>query len=272
MNAIQSLQQLKQHLALSERMPAIFLGHGSPMNAIENNKFSRSWQQLGKKLPKPQAILVLSAHWLTPGKTLVDSSVKPKIIHDFYGFPEALYQQQYPVNGAPEIAQDVASLFTDKQVQLDNHWGLDHGAWSVLMHLFPYANVPVLQLSIDLKKDMHWQLKIGKTLSALRDRGVLILGSGNIVHNLSALRFEGKPHDWALAFDDFFTERLTDRDFFALAETNAMGSLMTMANPTLEHYAPALAIAGTTDHKEELAFISEGIDLGAVSMRSFMFY
>jgi 4,5-DOPA dioxygenase extradiol len=253
-------------------MPVVFLGHGSPMNIIEDNPYTSHWSELGRTLPRPQAILVISAHWMTKGTTLVDTSLIPRTIYDFYGFPDELYKVQYPAKGQPKLAAEVSTLLSDFQVQKDDSWGLDHGAWALLKSMYPDADVPVFQLSIDMTKDMNWHLEIGKTLSQLRDRGVLILGSGNIVHNLHALRFNGRPHDWALEFDSLVANKLNERDFGALADIGSMGSLMNMANPTLEHYAPAVAIAGASDSRDELITLTQGIDLGAVSMRSFVFH
>ena len=272
MSATSVLQKLKHSLQVSPRMPLVFLGHGSPMNIVEDNPYKRSWSELGSSLPRPQAILVISAHWMTQGTTLVDTSSMPRTIHDFYGFPDELYAEQYPAKGHPQLAGDVATLLSDFQVQKDDSWGLDHGAWALLKSLFPNADVPVFQLSVDISRDMNSHLEIGKVLSELRDRGVLILGSGNVVHNLHTLRFNGRPHDWAIEFDNFVANKLNERDFSALVDIASMGSLMTMANPTLEHYAPALAIAGASDSKDELITTTEGIDLGAVSMRSFVFH
>ncbi|AEX21722.1 4,5-DOPA dioxygenase extradiol [Vibrio natriegens] len=271
MSVMSSLQKLKNRFKASPRMPVVFLGHGSPMNVIEDNEFTRSWVELGRTLPRPQAILVVSAHWMTQGSTLVDVSALPRTIHDFYGFPDALYEKQYPAKGHPELAKEVAALLSDHHVHTDDTWGLDHGAWSVLNSMFPAADVPVFQLSIDITKDMNWHLSIGKKLSELRDRGVLILGSGNIVHNLRALQFDGKPHDWAIEFDQYVADQLNNRDFKSLADVASMGSLLRMANPTLEHYAPALTIAGASNLKDELIYTSQGVELGSISMRSFVF-
>jgi len=272
MSIASSLKNLAERFKASPKMPLVFLGHGSPMNAIEDTAYSRSWSELSQSLPRPQAILMISAHWMTQGSTLVDVSAAPRTIHDFYGFPDELYQQQYPAKGAPELAKQVASMLADYKVKTDDSWGLDHGAWSLLHHLYPAADVPVFQLSIDITKDLNWQLGIGKALAKLRERGVLIIGSGNVVHNLRALQFNGKAHDWALEFDSIFADKLNQRDFAGLADTKALGSLLHMANPTLEHYAPALTIAGAASDKDQLIYTSEGIDLGSVSMRSFMFH
>lgn len=272
MSLTSSLQTLKSRFKLSERMPTLFLGHGSPMNAIEHNQYSQSWKDLGRSLPKPQAILVISAHWMTNGTTLVDVSAVPRTIHDFYGFPEQLNNKQYPANGHPGLAKEVAAMLATFNVNTDESWGLDHGAWSVLDSLFPDADVPVFQLSIDLTKDLQWHFDIGKELSQLRDRGVLILGSGNIVHNLRALRFDGKAHDWAIEFDDFVKQKLDVRNFSPLIDTHSIGRLMNISNPTLEHYIPAITIAGTSNNKDELFYTTEGIDLGSLSMRSFIFH
>ncbi|WP_292145890.1 4,5-DOPA dioxygenase extradiol [Mesorhizobium sp.] len=267
-----SMQDLKSRLKASDRMPVVFLGHGSPMNAIEDNAYSRSWSDLGKALPRPQAILVVSAHWMTRGTTLVDVSALPRTIHDFYGFPPELQSAQYPAHGAPELAREVVSLLASHHAEADDTWGLDHGAWSVLTKLYPDANVPVFQLSIDMSKDLDWHLQIGKELTELRGKGVLILGSGNVVHNLRAMRWGGEPYDWAVEFDSFFADRLAARDFAALADRQLMGSLFAMAQPTPDHYLPALTAAGVTDEKDQLTFMNDSIDIASVSMRSFIFH
>ncbi|NPD14851.1 4,5-DOPA dioxygenase extradiol [Xinfangfangia sp. D13-10-4-6] len=272
MNTAQALAQLKERLKASDRMPLVFLGHGSPMNAIEDNEYSRSWEALGKALPRPQAILVVSAHWMTNGTTLVDVSNVPRTIHDFYGFPPELHATQYPAHGDPALAKEVVSLLASHHAEGDDTWGLDHGAWSVLARLYPEADVPVFQLSIDMSKDLDWHLNIGKDLADLRRKGVLILGSGNVVHNLRAMRWGGKPYDWAEEFDTFFASQLEARDLAPLADRQGMGNLFRMAQPTPDHYLPALTIAGLADAKDQLTFMNNSIDIASVSMRSFIFH
>ncbi|NND90629.1 MAG: 4,5-DOPA dioxygenase extradiol [Granulosicoccus sp.] len=272
MNIRQSLQTLQSSLATSERMPLVFLGHGSPMNAIEDNQYSENWTALGRSLPRPQAILVVSAHWMTRNTTLVDISAMPRTIHDFRGFPDVLYTQQYPATGAPELATRVVDMLRSHQAQGDETWGLDHGAWSVLTWLYPDADVPVFQLSIDMSKDLDWHLDIGRALSPLRDQGVLILGSGNVVHNLQAMVPGGQPTDWAHEFDQLFASHLTQRNLPALSNRKMLGSLLRIAHPSLDHYLPSLTVAGASDEKDKLTFMNEGIELGTVSMRSFLFH
>lgn len=267
-----SLQDLRDRFAPSDRLPVVFLGHGSPMNVIEDNAYRRAWSDLGKSLPRPKAILVVSAHWMTRGTTLVDVSAMPRTIHDFYGFPDALYAQQYPASGQPDLAREVVTLLKSHRAQEDDRWGLDHGAWSVLKFLYPEADVPVFQVSIDIGRGLDHQLEIGRALSELRDRGVLILGSGNVVHNLRAMRPGGRPQDFALEFDALFADRLADRDFTALADAEGLGALLLAAHPTVDHYLPALAIAGASDARDDLTFMTDAIDLGSVSMRSFIFH
>lgn len=269
-----TLDDLKSLLAPSDRMPIVFLGHGSPMNAIEDTAYSRAWSKLGQSLPRPKAILVVSAHWMTRGTTLVDVSAMPKTIHDFYGFPDALFAQQYPASGDPDLAREVVTLLASHHSDEDDTWGLDHGAWTILKFLYPDADVPVFQVSIDMGRGLEHQIEIGRTLSDLRDRGVLILGSGNVVHNLRALQWspKAKPHDWALEFDAIFENRLTDRDFGALADRKGLGSLLQMAHPSVDHYMPTLTIAGASDDRDDLTFMTDTIDMGSISMRSFVFH
>lgn len=272
MSAINDLHALRDRLAPSARMPVVFLGHGSPMNALEDTAYSRAWTALGQSLPEPAAILVVSAHWMTRGTTLVDVSALPKTIHDFYGFPEQLYAMDYPAPGHPALAREVASLLASHHATEDDTWGLDHGAWTVLRFLYPQAQVPVFQVSIDMSRGLAHQLEVGRTLSQLRDRGVLILGSGNVVHNLRAMRWGGQPLDFALEFDQLFADRLTQRDLAALADSKGLGTLLQMAHPTVDHYMPALTIAGASDERDRLTFMTDAIDLGSVSMRSFVFH
>jgi 4,5-DOPA dioxygenase extradiol len=274
MFATRTLDELKASLSPSDRMPLVFLGHGSPMNAIEDTAFSRAWTELGQALPRPKAILVVSAHWMTRGTTLVDVSAMPRTIHDFHGFPDALFAERYPAAGNPGLAREVVSLLASHHAGEDDSWGLDHGAWTVLKFLYPGADVPVFQVSIDMSKDLDHQLEIGRTLSALRNRGVLILGSGNVVHNLGAVtwRAGARPHDFALEFDSLFAERLEARDIAALADRTGLGSLLRMAHPSVDHYLPALTIAGASDSGDDLTFMTDAIDLGSISMRSYVFH
>ncbi|GHF68990.1 4,5-DOPA dioxygenase extradiol [Seohaeicola zhoushanensis] len=272
MSKAPTLSQLRDSLAPSARMPLVFLGHGSPMNALEDTAYSRAWTDLGRALPRPEAILVVSAHWMTEGTTLVDVSALPRTIHDFYGFPRPLYEMTYPAPGNPALAREVATLLASHHAETDDRWGLDHGAWAVLRFLYPEADVPVFQLSIDMTQDLPHHVEIGRTLSELRDRGVLILGSGNVVHNLRAMRPGGRPQDFALEFDSLFADRLEARDFDALADRPKLGSLLRMAHPTVDHYLPALTVAGASDARDDLTFMTDAIDLGSVSMRSFVFH
>lgn len=272
MSAITDLHALRDRLAPSARMPVVFLGHGSPMNALEDTPYSRSWTALGQSLPEPAAILVVSAHWMTRGTTLVDVSNLPKTIHDFYGFPDALYAMDYPAPGNPALAREVVSLLASHHAAEDDTWGLDHGAWTVLRFLYPQARVPVFQVSIDMGRGLEHQLEVGRTLAQLRDRGVLILGSGNVVHNLRAMRFGGQPQDFAVEFDRMFADRLAARDLKPLADREGLGTLLRMAHPTVDHYLPALTIAGASDARDQLTFMTDSIDLGSVSMRSFVFH
>lgn len=274
MSIANDLAKLRDRLPRTGRMPVVFLGHGSPMNAIEDTEFSRAWTGLGQALPQPRAILVVSAHWMSRGTTLVNVTAQPETIHDFYGFPDALFAQQYPAPGAPEIAREVVTLLASHHGAADETWGLDHGAWTVLKFLYPEADVPVFQVSIDMTRGLDYQLEIGQALSELRDRGVLILGSGNVVHNLGAVRWgaNARPHNFALEFDALFADKLTARDFTGLADRAGLGALLRQAHPTVDHYLPALIIAGASDGRDELTYMTDAIDLGSVSMRSFIFH
>ncbi|MCV2864983.1 4,5-DOPA dioxygenase extradiol [Defluviimonas sp. WL0075] len=272
MSTAHALRNLRDSLDPSARMPLVFLGHGSPMNAIEETQYSRAWSELGRNLPRPKAVLVVSAHWMSRGTTLVDVSALPRTIHDFYGFPEALYRETYPAPGDPKLAREVVTLLASHHGAEDDTWGLDHGAWTILKFLYPGADVPVFQVSIDMTRGLDYQLEVGQALSELRDRGVLILGSGNVVHNLRTMRFGGQPLDFALEFDGLFTDRLVARDFAALADHEGLGTLLRMAHPTVDHYMPALTVAGASDERDDLTFMNASIDLGSVSMRSFVFH
>lgn len=272
MTTATTLDALRDRLRPSDRMPVVFLGHGSPMNALHETSYSRSWRDLGETLPRPQAILVVSAHWMTKGTTLVDVSALPRTIHDFRNFPQALYEMTYPAPGDPDLARDVVSLLASHNSAEDDSWGLDHGSWAVLKFLYPDADVPVFQVSIDMSADLDHHIEIGRALADLRGRGVLIMGSGNIVHNLPRMNPGGAPQDFAVEFDGFFAERLEARDVAALADRAGMGRLLSEAHPTVDHYLPALTIAGASSPEDDLTFMTDAIDFGSVSMRSFVFH
>ena len=258
-------------LPSSPRMPTLFVGHGSPMNAITDNAYSREWKRLGDSLPTPSAILCVSAHWMTRGTTLVHIGSRPKTIHDFGGFPQALYDAQYPAPGAPDIAQATIELVRSSHLKGDTEWGLDHGAWSVLIKMFPKADIPVFQLSLDLAKPPAEHFALAQELKPLREKGVLIVGSGNIVHNLMALvRGGSHAYDWAEDFDARAAHAIGDRDFGALAKPLSLARTLPLAHPTLEHYLPVLFPAAVADDKDELSFFNVGIEMGSISMRSFV--
>ena len=270
MNTISALQSLENNLLPSSRMPVLFIGHGSPMNAIENNQYTQSWKKLGKQLPKPQAILVVSAHWLTNG-TMVTAMEKPKTIHDFGGFPQELFNQQYNAPGSVEMARYTKEIIDTTEVKLDNEWGLDHGSWSVLLPIYPKADIPVYQLSIDYYKPLSYHYEIGKQLGKLRDKGVLIIGSGNIVHNLRQINWsgDGKIFDWAVEFDTKFKEWMDKGDHKSLMNYQALlGKTADIAHPTNDHLLPLYYILGLQGKNEELSYFNDSIDMGSISMRS----
>lgn len=248
------------------RMPVLFVGHGSPMNAIEDNEFTRTLRRLGERLPKPKAVCVVSAHWVTSG-THVLVEGHPRTIHDFYGFPDPLYKVEYPAPGAPEVAMRFAF---DRHLKTDHEWGFDHGTWSVLRHVYPDAKIPIFQLSLDHSRTFEEHLALGKDLGELRDRGVLIVGSGNLVHNLHAINW-GMPKTafaWAEEFDSHVKEAIDSRDAAALAAPDRWGTtLLANAHPTLEHYAPILYSVGSTDERDKVSYPYEGIEYGTISMR-----
>ena len=257
-------------LPATPRMPTLFIGHGNPMNAIEDNAYSRSWRALGETLPTPRAILCISAHWMTRGATLVHVGERPKTIHDFGGFPREMYMQQYPAHGAPDIAQATIDLVRLSHIEPDAEWGLDHGAWSVLIRMFPKADIPVFQLSLDLAKSPDAMFDLARELKPLRERGVLIIGSGNLVHNLMAMAPGAPPYDWAQDFDARLTEMIAKRDFKGVAQAGSWGRVAKLSHPTPEHFLPILFPLGVGDEKDELRFFNASFDLGSISMRSFV--
>jgi len=253
----------------TERMPMLFLGHGSPMNAIEDTVFSRGWQTIGARLPRPRAILCISAHWETRG-TWVTAMEKPRTIHDFGGFPQALFDVQYPAPGSPSIAADTKAAITTTQVGLDHQWGLDHGCWSVVKHLYPKADIPVLQLSLDYTRPASWHLALGRELSALRRKGILILGSGNMVHNLGRVNWSqpASGYDWAVEANTLFKEHIQAGRFDQLANYRALGSAVNLSIPTPEHYLPLLYILGLKEKDETIRFFNDELVMGSISMTS----
>jgi 4,5-DOPA dioxygenase extradiol len=272
MTSLNDLKIFSNNLVKQEdTMPIIFVGHGSPMNAIEDNEFSKEWSKIGKSLVKPQVILSISAHWLTKG-TFVTAMEKPKTIHDFYGFPKELFEVDYPAPGNPELANKTQGLINKASVTLDKEWGLDHGTWTVVRKMYPEANIPVLQLSIDYTKDLLWHYELSKELSELRSRGVLILGSGNLVHNLKLINWqnpEGK-YDWAEEINSKFKTNILSNDFTKLINYNDLGSEAKLAIPTTEHYIPMLYILGLRNKRDEIKFFNDKTVLGSISMTSFL--
>ena len=258
---------------MAARLPVIFFGHGNPMNALDNNPYAKSWQELGAQLPRPRAILAISAHWYVPA-TLVTASEHPRTIHDFGGFPRELYAIQYPAPGDLGLAARVTELLARYGAMGDMEWGLDHGTWSVLAHVYPKADIPVVQLSIDetLAPALHFE--IGTALQPLRDEGVMIVASGNIVHNLHAFawgRHPVEPFDWARRFETKARELLLAGNFDPLIEYESLGEDARLSAPTPDHYLPLLYAMGASDERDRVSFPVEGIDGGSVSMLSVLF-
>ncbi|MBV8639166.1 MAG: 4,5-DOPA dioxygenase extradiol [Candidatus Eremiobacteraeota bacterium] len=254
-------------------MPVFFFGHGNPLNALDDNAYTRTWRAIGASLPRPRAIVSISAHWYIPG-THVTTNDYPRTIHDFGGFPRDLYQIQYPAPGDRGLAGEVTALLAPASVRGDESWGLDHGTWSVLCHLFPDASIPVLQLSIDETQAPPFHYDLGTRLRALRDEGVLILASGNIIHNLHAYawgRHPAEPFDWALRFEAQARALLAAREFEPLIHYEALGRDAQLAAPTPDHYLPLLYAMGASSDDDNVTFPVEGIDGGSVSMLSVRF-
>jgi 4,5-DOPA dioxygenase extradiol len=253
------------------RQPAVFIGHGSPMYALEPNRHTDAWAALGKRLHKPDAILLISAHWLTRGIWLT-AMQQPKTIHDFGGFPEELFQIQYPAPGSPALAQRVQSLLTQAVVLEEHEWGIDHGAWSVLRYLYPNADVPVVQLSLDGSLSAQEHYTLAKQLAPLRDDNILILGSGNIVHNLRLIDWDtgAAPLPWATEFNQFFMSQILANQHSHLLDWQGAGDAARLSIPTPEHYWPALYPLALQGNGEQVEIISNGIEMGSISMLSFI--
>ncbi|TGK12450.1 4,5-DOPA dioxygenase extradiol [Leptospira fletcheri] len=254
-----------------DRLPVFFVGHGSPMNAIGENEFTRGWAESMKGLPHPKAVLCISAHWVTRG-TRITAVESPKTIHDFYGFPQELFDVQYPAPGDPELAGSISKSVSFQQIEPDYEWGLDHGTWSVLRHMIPKANIPVLQLSLDGTKPAAWHYEFAKELSHLRQQGVLILASGDLVHNLRLYdwRNEEKVPDWAKEANETFKSLILKRDAKALSEYQNLGTSAQLAVPTPEHYVPMLYSLALASDEEEISFYNDKIQ-SSVSMTSIKF-
>ncbi|MGH8136636.1 MAG: 4,5-DOPA dioxygenase extradiol [Steroidobacteraceae bacterium] len=251
-----------------ETLPAIFFGHGSPMNAVQSNKYTDAWQRIGVGLPKPRAILSVSAHWFVPF-TAVTVGAAPRTIHDFGGFPRELYQVQYPAPGLPDLARRVQEMLSPLRVSLDDSWGFDHGTWSVLRHAYPHADIPVVQLSIDETQPASFHFEIGRQLAALRAQGILVIGSGNLVHNLHAYawgRHVPDPYDWATRFERVARDLICAGDYAPLVDYEQLGNDARLSIPTPDHYLPLLYVLGTRQPGETVTFPVEGVDGGSISM------
>lgn len=267
----QALKKLRASLAPSERLPVLFIGHGSPMNVLLDNSYTQQWTKVGKDLPPAQAIVVISAHWLTGHGTAITAAQRPELIYDFYGFPEELYQVQYPAPGDPEFAQRLKEAFIKYETQLDLTRGLDHGTWTILKYLAPAADIPVLQISLDLSQSFEQLLAMFAQLRKLRDEGVLFIGSGNIVHNLYVLDpVATQPLDWAIEFDTKITPVINDHNLQLLAHPSKLGSSAQLAIPTDDHYRPMLAAMALMYPDEQLDHFNTDFDFASVGMRSFI--
>jgi 4,5-DOPA dioxygenase extradiol len=271
MGSLQDLRTLSKDFPEQEaKMPLLFIGHGSPMNGIEDNEFSRRWRQIGKEVPEPTAVLCVSAHWFTHG-TFVTAMDKPGTIHDFYGFPKPLFDVQYPARGSPALAKEMVSLIHKTEIGLDHEWGLDHGTWSVVKNMFPEAGIPVVQLSLDYSQKPKFHYDLARELAVLRKKGILIIGSGNMVHNLGIMNWKLKEagYDWAMESNEKFKELILNRDHEALINYESLGQEARLSVPTPEHYLPMLYVLGLTEEKEEIKFFNDKTVMGSVSMTSF---
>lgn len=269
---LKEFNKMTEMFGNTEQMPVLFLGHGSPMNAIEDNEFSRKWEEIGKTLPKPEAVLCISAHWETRG-TFVTAMLKPATIHDFGGFPQTLFDVQYPAPGSPVLAAGTKNIITKTEVGLDEKWGLDHGCWSVVRHLYPKADIPVIQMSLDYYQTPQYHYDIAKELATLRKKGVLIIGSGNMVHNLgmvawAKLNSEEYGYDWAIEANEKMKKNILSDDHNQLINYKSQGKAYNMAIPTPEHYLPLLYALALKEKNEKLILFNDKIVAGSLSMTS----
>lgn len=255
------------------KMPVLFIGHGSPMNVAADNDYTKSLSKLGKSMQRPRAVLVVSAHWLTEG-TFVTASAAPEQIYDFFGFPQKLYGIKYPCAGSPATAASVIDALSEFGAEADNEWGIDHAAWAVLFHMYPAADIPVIEVSIDIEKPPERHFEIGKKLRRLREEGVLIIGSGNIVHNLGKMDFQNTDaaaYDWASEFDGAIKSYIENREFDKINGYKNLGRAAKLSAPTPEHFYPLLYALGASDKADQVSFPHEGIQNASISMRSVMF-
>jgi len=249
-------------------MPLLFVGHGNPMNAIIQNEFVEGWVKIGQTIPKPKAILCISAHWETNG-TFVTAVEKPKTIHDFYGFPKELFEVEYPAYGSPELAEETREIVTKTKVEPDFNWGLDHGCWSVVKHLYPSADVPVIEMSLDYRKPPSMHYELAKELSLFRKRGVLIIGSGNMVHNLRLINWNNtEEFDWALEANEKFKQLILNNDHEQLISYKNLSKEIQLAVPTPEHFLPLLYVLSLKSENEQISFFNDKAELGSISMTS----
>lgn len=272
--SLSSLANMTQTFKDTNPYPVFFFGHGSPMNAIEENEFNKTWRNIGANLPTPNAILCISAHWLTTNGTYITSVDQPKTIHDFGGFPKALFDVQYPAPGSKELVKHTIEAVGSTHIHEDMEWGLDHGAWSVLMHVFPKANVPIVQLSIDYSQPASYHYELAKQLATLRRKGVMIVGSGNMVHNLRMVAWD-KQHlpeyglDWAIEANELMKQYLTERNHKALIEWQQQGNAFKLAIPTPDHFYPMIYAMALQDKQDQLSYFNDKAVMGSLTMTSF---
>lgn len=254
-------------MSFMNRMPAIFYGHGSPMNALDDNPYTRVWQGFAARFAQPKAILAISAHWTTHG-TAVTAMSAPKTIHDFGGFPKALFEVNYPAPGDSPLAARVAQILAPLPVRMDQEWGLDHGTWSVLVKTYPQANVPVVQLSLDMTQPAAFHFALGQKLARLRDEGIMIIASGNVVHNLARMNPRSSGYDWAQRFNLAMRTAILDGQFEQVVNYQALGQDAALSVPTSEHFLPLLYVLGARIEDEPIEIVAEGMELGSISMMS----
>jgi 4,5-DOPA dioxygenase extradiol len=248
-------------------MPVLFIGHGNPMNAIEDNEYTRAWHECGRQIPRPDAILCISAHWETSG-VFVTTMEQPRTIHDFYGFPPDLYKINYPAPGSAELVMKIQNLFSEQNIRVDSEWGLDHGCWSVLYRLYPAADIPVIQLSLDKTKTAEDHYRFAKKLRSLRSEKILIFASGNMVHNLRTVVWQDTAFDWAVDFDQLLKKLIVLKSHDSLINYSTLGSAARLAIPTNEHYLPLLYALALQDRSDKVTFFAEKVTMGSISMRS----